>query len=273
MSDPETCYQRSSGAIANLSVGGREWYRIKMMQMLASIEMQQFSRLKYELENALTLENAPLVFKATVYTYYAKVLILEGSDSEGREYLHRALTLVRDINTVLPDPFRSAEILNLYSYVPELNDEAVAFAESLIPGLSLVIDPVGLAELYTSLGHTYKYANNLDSSLHYYLQALKNHDQQAEAFLKRSIAAWGISDATKISKNHAQLALVDTYIMQAKITEAGTLLNQSNLADMPLYQKELFDRLTQTIAKRQNSLDFKLNPMDWRSNLEFRLLN
>lgn len=277
LSDPATCYQQSTEGTARYSVGAREWYRIKMMQLLALIEMQRFTALKRELEDVIVLRNPPIVFKATVYTYYAKVLLLEGNEAEGRQYLQQALTLVSDINHVLPDPFRSAEILNLYSYVPELNSDAVAFAETLIPNVTRVSDPIGLAELYTSLGHTFKYASQLKKSLHYYEQALRTYEdvadttrkasafhnvasghknlgdyQRAERFLKRSIAAWGTNNAVLISKNHAQLVLVETYILRGKTSEAKALLGKSHIDDMPHYQRALFDRLNQILDSSQH---------------------
>jgi hypothetical protein len=62
----------------------------------------------------------------------------------------------------------------------------------------------------------------------------------------------GTNNAVLISKNHAQLVLVETYILQGNTSEAKVLLGKSHIDNMPHYQRALFDRLNQILDSSQH---------------------
>ncbi len=280
LASPHACLAQTESSLSALPEGSREWYRLTMMKLLALIEMQQYPTLRSELLSVLVDQQSPMVFKATVYTLHSKVLLLDGKKAEGRRYLDKAVTLVAQINESYPDPFRSADILNLYTYIPELNEQAMLFAKSLIPNIERVSEPDGLADLLIALGHTFKYAGQLESSLSYYQKALSIYDltpddvrrvsvlhnvatgfsnlknyTMAEEYFSSALREWAKHPGSEVGMNHTRLKLVENYILQERFTEASDLLSASTIPDMPRYQLLLYQSLDAQISANQQLND------------------
>ena len=258
---PKECLIEIGSELQGTSKYSLDWYRLKQNQLNALFQIQSNKELKAELPELLTLEDAPPVFLTTVYTIHAKFLLIEGHEQKGREYVDRAVKLIKAVNEVSVDPDRYAEINNLYTYTKDWQaaKEFGLWAQRKIANIKNL---AATANFHNSQGHIYSNIGELKQAEFHYGLALKGYLQSGNAIncavgyhnLARTFQKSGRheeainhfhkaiewteklgKDYDAIGKGQALMRLTQSYIRNNQIEQAQTTFDLLDFSIMPEY--------------------------------------
>lgn len=270
LSLPQECLTLSASALKDVPEYSLDWYRIKQNRLTAMYQLQLHDQLRPELAPLVTLDDAPPVFRTTVYTIHAKLLLIDGEKELGNEYVEKTVALIKAVNEVSIDPTRYAEISNLYTYAKEWQ-KAKEFGLWAQVRLANIKNLVAMASFHTSQGHVYNYFKEYEQSGFHYGLALKGYLKKGNAihtavgyhnvartyqkterfpeaiehFLKS--IEWSEKlgvDYNELGKLHTQMCLVQAYLGNDQINEAKDLYASLNTEILPDYMQDLYQQVT-----------------------------
>ena len=117
LAHPQPCIEKTEQKLETANKYSREWYRLTYLKLSARWLVDSLSMSESELAHYVTLTSAPDVFKVTVYTIYAKIMLNKDNLEEGRKYAMKATELIKKTSEFAPDPRRFAELVILHTYL------------------------------------------------------------------------------------------------------------------------------------------------------------
>jgi tetratricopeptide (TPR) repeat protein len=154
-----------------VSEGSRLFYRYKLYQLDALLNLGRFQQLEEVLRPWLNDESAPLVFRLAVVTYKAKSLYVADRPEQANAWLSRAVSLMSEINQQLSSPMAMIEIANLQLYLGQ-TEIAYQTLRNIEERHSRHASPTFRLELYANLAQAVRKQGKLGPHLSYRQQSL-----------------------------------------------------------------------------------------------------
>ena len=239
---PAQCLENIDLYLAKEAHRSRIWFQYKLYQLDALFELMRHEVLYDEVSHWVTEDNIPLKFKISAHIYYAKLLQGNNANEQAFAYLEKAISTLRDVNDVSPDPMLLVQIANALNSLGRYQQGY----DLLIPLVAKYQNrymPKFKHELNENLGHFAYRLGDLQGHLQYRLQALEwasklankvqvaistynvarayqmltDYDQAFEYFLiAENMAAMGERDQNMIWFRRAEMYLAQGNVEQAK---------------------------------------------------------
>lgn len=204
------CIENIEGHLETAPLQSRLWYKLKLLELDALFNLQQFNKLRQEVDLWAEKDGLPITFKVYIQIYRAKLSFGKTSPEITQRYLDEALLTLSNIHEMLPRPMRLIEIANLQlsNNQPEAAKKTLL---SLEEKFSHNASPLFNRELYANLGHAAIRLNELDEHVIYREKSLDGAVKVGN-IQQMSVAGYNLGRA---------------YQMKSRFDEALTTFKQS----------------------------------------------
>ena len=171
LTHPIECIEYIDSKLPTIKKYSHLWYNLNNNLLFALWESGKEQRHKKELAD-IELDKGPPVFLTTVYTMKAKFAALDGYLVQARQYVTRAVELIKAVNEVSENMTRYSEIVVLYTSYLKDHDKAEAFAHWVEKEKAGTTNLVQMVSFNTAVGHLYSHKKEFKKAREYYQKAL-----------------------------------------------------------------------------------------------------
>ncbi len=197
---PKQCLVELPQYLTSVPLHSRVWFQYKLYQLDALFELLKLDELLAEVSPWVNATDIPLKFKLSVHIYYAKLMMTNGSKDEAIVYLERAITILKDVNEVSPDPMLEIQIANSLNSLGRYQ-QGYDLLKPLETKYRNRHMPEFKHELYENLGHFAYRLGDLEQHLKYRLVAVK-WAKELENEVQVAIATYNVARAYQMLKNY-----------------------------------------------------------------------
>jgi tetratricopeptide (TPR) repeat protein len=272
---PATCLAQIDTELNKTQEQSRLWFNLLQYKLDALFNLKMIHSLKEQIAPWINGKELPIPFQVSVYIYHIKTLPSDTSAADKQYFIDKAKKQLTLLNDIYPNPIKLVELANLQVQIGEVQ-EAFTRLQALENKYARRNDPLFQMELYANLGHAAHRLDLAEEKIEYYIKALEwsieygnqqqiavsyynvaksqlnesQFKQSANSFSKSVKYARSSHDTTLLAQ--AQLFLAQSYIELKKYKDAHLVLSDTQLNDMPVIYKALYQKLLKRSQQHVN---------------------